>query len=208
MYDSGDWDVDQRMPSNLLDSLIEYTTPARRSGGAGAARSPTRACSTAPFCYLAGHKLVEFNPDERRNFERYVRQRRLRASSTTATTTSTACSPSRSRREMAAIFGADALRKLPNDAPALLAASSSFDGPPATGVRAERLGRRSGARLPARASRSTAASACSTATRTTAASGTTTGATSAGWPRTTPSSRVNIVIYALTVMRSRRERRR
>ena len=27
----------------------------------------------APFCYLAGHKLVEFNPAERRNFERYVR---------------------------------------------------------------------------------------------------------------------------------------
>ena len=25
-YDSGDWDVDQRMPSNLLNSLIEYTT--------------------------------------------------------------------------------------------------------------------------------------------------------------------------------------
>ena len=40
--------------------------------------------------------------------------------------------------------------------------------------------------------------ACSTATRTTAASGTTTGATSAGWRRTTPGSRVNMVMYALT----------
>ena len=27
----------------------------------------------APFCYMAGHKLVEFNPEERRNFERYVK---------------------------------------------------------------------------------------------------------------------------------------
>ena len=26
MYDSGDWDADQRMPSNLLNSLVEYTT--------------------------------------------------------------------------------------------------------------------------------------------------------------------------------------
>ena len=25
-YDSGDWDVDQRMPANLLNSLVEYTT--------------------------------------------------------------------------------------------------------------------------------------------------------------------------------------
>ena len=25
-YESGDWDTDQRMPSNVLNSLIEYTT--------------------------------------------------------------------------------------------------------------------------------------------------------------------------------------
>ena len=25
MYDSGDWDVDQRMPANLVTSLIDYT---------------------------------------------------------------------------------------------------------------------------------------------------------------------------------------
>jgi hypothetical protein len=25
-YHSGDWDTDQRMPSNLLNSLVEYTT--------------------------------------------------------------------------------------------------------------------------------------------------------------------------------------
>ena len=24
-YDSGDWDVDQRMPSNILTSLVDYT---------------------------------------------------------------------------------------------------------------------------------------------------------------------------------------
>ena len=26
MYESGDWDVDQRMPSNILDTLLQYTT--------------------------------------------------------------------------------------------------------------------------------------------------------------------------------------
>jgi hypothetical protein len=50
----------------------------------------------APFCYLAGHKLVQFTPAERRNFERYVRAA-ASSSSTTATTTSTACSPNPSR---------------------------------------------------------------------------------------------------------------
>jgi hypothetical protein len=25
-YHSGDWDTDQRMPSNILNSLLEYTT--------------------------------------------------------------------------------------------------------------------------------------------------------------------------------------
>ena len=78
--------------------------------------------------------------------------------------------------------------KLPNNHP-LYRSFFQFDGPAGHRLRAQRLGRRPGARLPARASRSTAASACSTATRTTAASGTTTGATSASWPRTTPSSR-------------------
>ena len=26
MYDSGDWDVDQRMPNNIITSLIDYTS--------------------------------------------------------------------------------------------------------------------------------------------------------------------------------------
>jgi len=72
MYDSGDWDVDIRMPSNVLNSLIEYTTlkvdPAERV----VALSDPKMLE-APFCYLAGHKLVQFSPVERKNFERYVR---------------------------------------------------------------------------------------------------------------------------------------
>ncbi len=66
-YNSGDWDVDQRMPTNLLTSLVDYTTlrvdPAERV----IALSDPRML-TAPFCYLAGHKLVEFSAAERREF--------------------------------------------------------------------------------------------------------------------------------------------
>ncbi|WP_323846011.1 DUF4159 domain-containing protein [Microbulbifer magnicolonia] len=71
MYESGDWDVDQRMPSNLLNSLVEYTNlkvdPAERI-----VPLADPEMLLAPFCYLAGHKLVEFTEAEARNFRDYV----------------------------------------------------------------------------------------------------------------------------------------
>lgn len=128
-YNSGDWDVDQRMPANLITSLIDYTTlrvdPEER---VVALADP--AMLSAPFCYLAGHKAVEFSDAERRNFERYVRNGGfvfvddcnhdidgLFAKSFEA--------------QMAAIFGAQALKKLPNDHP-LYSSFFTFKGPPAT----------------------------------------------------------------------------
>jgi hypothetical protein len=130
-YDSGDWDVDQRMPANLITSLIDYTNlrvdPKER---VIALADPKML--TAPFCYLAGHKLVEFNPAERRNFERYVRNGGfvfvddcnhdidgLFAKSFEA--------------QMASIFGGKALRKLPNSHPLYRSFFVFKDGPPATG---------------------------------------------------------------------------
>src|SRR5690606_10619377 len=71
-YDSGDWDVDERMPSNMITSLIDYTG-LRVDPKEHVVELADPKMLSAPFCYLAGHKLVEFNPAERRNFERYVR---------------------------------------------------------------------------------------------------------------------------------------
>lgn len=70
-YESGDWDVDQRMPSNLLNSLVEYTTlPVDdRENIVSLGRDDI---FRSPFCYLSGHKLVEFTAQERKNFEAYV----------------------------------------------------------------------------------------------------------------------------------------
>ena len=63
-YASGDWDVDQRMPANLLNSLIEYTTievdPRER-----VVPLASSAVFDAPFSYMAGHRLVQFTPQER-----------------------------------------------------------------------------------------------------------------------------------------------
>ncbi len=70
-YRSGDWNTDQRMPSNILNSLIEYTTiPVDLQekvidlSGNDLFRYP--------FVYLSGHKLVQFDAQEASNFKRYV----------------------------------------------------------------------------------------------------------------------------------------
>ncbi|MBL7864204.1 MAG: DUF4159 domain-containing protein [Cyclobacteriaceae bacterium] len=70
-YESGDWDVDQRMPSNILNSLVEYSTlPVDdRENIVSLSNEEIFRC---PFTYLSGHKLVEFTAAERRNFETYV----------------------------------------------------------------------------------------------------------------------------------------
>ena len=113
MYESGDWDVDQRMPSNVLNSLIEYTNlqvdPKERIVPLADPKM-----LLAPFCYLAGHKLVEFTEAEARNFRDYVNRGGfvfvddcnhdidgLFAKSFEA--------------QMAKLFGDDCLQKLPDD---------------------------------------------------------------------------------------------
>lgn len=131
MYESGNWDVDERAPSNLLNSLIEYTQirvdPVERI-----IPLADPIILRQPFCYMAGHRLVEFTPAERRNFEAYVRNGGfvfvddcnhdidgLFARSFEA--------------QMAGIFGADALHKIPNDHE-IYRSFFHFDGPPATSL--------------------------------------------------------------------------
>ncbi len=56
-YLSGDWDVDQRMPANLLNSLIEYTTVEVASRERIVPLTSDEVLDAA-FCYLTGHRLV------------------------------------------------------------------------------------------------------------------------------------------------------
>ncbi|WP_295129428.1 DUF4159 domain-containing protein [uncultured Chitinophaga sp.] len=70
-YRSGDWDTDQRMPSNILNSLIEYTTiPVNMQEVVVDLASDE--LFNYPFCYLSGHKLVQFDTREAANFKKYV----------------------------------------------------------------------------------------------------------------------------------------
>ena len=70
-YESGNWEVDERMPANVLNSLIEYTSLRVDIKERIVALSDPQMLS-APFCYLAGHRLVQFNAEEKQNFQRYV----------------------------------------------------------------------------------------------------------------------------------------
>jgi len=70
-YRSGDWNTDQRMPSNILNSLIEYTTIPVNTEEKIVELSSDEIFAY-PFCYLSGHKLVQFDTKEASNFKKYV----------------------------------------------------------------------------------------------------------------------------------------
>lgn len=131
MYESGDWDVDQRMPSNILHSLVQYTTlrvdPVERI----VALSDPKMLE-APFCYLAGHKLVQFTKEERANFEQYVRNGGFVFVDDCNHDIDGLFARS-FEEQMKTIFGAGALKKIPNNH-ALYRSFFQFDGPPATSV--------------------------------------------------------------------------
>lgn len=129
-YDSGDWDVDERMPSNLLNSLVEYTT-LRVDPQERVVRLRDPEALRSPFAYLAGHRLVEFDRAEREHFERYVENGGfvfvddcnhdvdgLFARSFEA--------------EMATIFGSKALSKIAPDHPIYSSFFRFASGPPTT----------------------------------------------------------------------------
>lgn len=71
-YRSGNWDADPKMPSNLLNSLVEYTSirvdPNERIVDVG-----SEALSNYPFVYLTGNKMLRFTETERANLRRYLR---------------------------------------------------------------------------------------------------------------------------------------
>jgi hypothetical protein len=131
MYESGDWNVDQRMPSNIADTLLQYTT-LRVDPEEHVIPLADERMMTAPFCYLAGHKLVEFNPDERRNFEAYLKNGGFILADDCNHDIDGLFAKS-FEREIASIFGADRLQKLPQDH-ALYTSFFKFDGPPATSM--------------------------------------------------------------------------
>lgn len=128
-YESGDWEVDERAPANILNSLIEYTT-IRVDLDERVIALADPAMLLSPFCYLTGHRLVSFNHAERQNFEAYVRHGGFVLVDDCNHDIDAVFAHS-FEQQMAAIFGPDALQKIPADHP-LYSAFFRFDGPPTT----------------------------------------------------------------------------
>ncbi|MEL6300820.1 MAG: DUF4159 domain-containing protein [Pseudomonadota bacterium] len=129
MYESGNWGVDPRMPINVLNSLVEYTTlnvdPEER---VIALSDP--AMLQSPFCYMAGHKLVEFSDREAEMFVNYV-QRGGFVFVDDCNHDIDALFATSFTRQMERLFGVDCLQKLPEDHP-VYSSFFDFDGPPTT----------------------------------------------------------------------------
>ncbi|MTI29301.1 DUF4159 domain-containing protein [Xanthovirga aplysinae] len=129
-YNSGDWNTDQRMPSNLMNSLIEYTTltvdPLERVIPLS---SPE--IFKSPFCYLSGHKLVEFNKEEKENFKKYIENGGFVFADDCNHDIDGLFAKS-FEEQMRQIFGEDALKKISNKHPLYHSFFDFDDGPPVT----------------------------------------------------------------------------
>ncbi|MGK6350339.1 DUF4159 domain-containing protein [Parapedobacter sp. DT-150] len=127
-YQSGDWDTDQRMPSNVLNSLLEYTTiPLTMEEKI--VDLATDELFNHPFCYLSGHKLVQFNQQEASHFKQYVQNGGFVFVDDCNHDIDGLFAKS-FEEQMGALFGADALKKIPNDH-ALYSSFFTFEkGPP------------------------------------------------------------------------------
>jgi len=130
-YKSGDWDTDQRMPSNLLNSLLEYTNIPidlqEKVVDLG-----QEALYDYPFCYISGHKLVQFDAVEAAAFKRYV----LNGGFVFADDCNHDIDGLFARSfetQMDALFGGDCLKKIPNDHPLYHSFFDFKKGPPNTG---------------------------------------------------------------------------
>jgi hypothetical protein len=129
-YESGDWDVDQRMPSNLLYSLVEYTTLEVDTQEKITPLSSDDIFNS-PFCYLSGHKLVQFTKKERENFEKYINNGGFVFVDDCNHDIDGLFAKS-FERQVDAIFGSQALKKIPNDHEIYNIFFEFENGPPTT----------------------------------------------------------------------------
>ena len=120
------------MPANLIHSLIQYTTLEVDTEERVVALSD-RAMLRSPFCYLSGHRLVQFTEAERENFETYVRHGGFVFVDDCNHDIDGLFARS-FEMQMAEIFGSEALRKIPNDHPLYHSFFHFEDGPPTTSV--------------------------------------------------------------------------
>ena len=129
-YRSGNWDTDPRMPSNLLHSLIEYTT-VKVNEQEKVIPLESAELFNYPFSYMSGHRLVQFNQKERQNFETYVRNGGFVFVDDCNHDIDGLFARS-FEEQMKQIFGQGALKKIPNNHKVYRSFFTFDEGPPTT----------------------------------------------------------------------------
>ena len=71
IYQSGDWESAQKLPSNLIDSVARYTSIPVRPTGVNVSLANGEILGY-PFVWFTGHLPVRFTDRERANLKRYV----------------------------------------------------------------------------------------------------------------------------------------
>src|SRR5438045_5181843 len=70
-YESGDWDYNPKVCSNVLDAVVQYTSiPVQQNEVVITFDSAELA--SYPFVFMTGHKLVRFSEKERKGLQRFV----------------------------------------------------------------------------------------------------------------------------------------
>ena len=129
-YRSGNWNTDQRMPSNILNSLIEYTTiPVNLQEKVIDLGSND--LFQSPFTYLSGHKLVQFDAQEAAFFKKYVQNGGFVFVDDCNHDIDGLFAKS-FEVQMSALFGAGALKKIPNNHELYRSFFTFEKGPPTT----------------------------------------------------------------------------
>lgn len=129
-YNSGDWNTDQRMPSNVMHTIVTYTDMTVDTKERIVPLSSEKIFES-PFCYLSGHKLVQFDADERRNFKNYVENGGFVFVDDCNHDIDGLFAKS-FEKQMAELFGNKALKKISNKHGIYSAFFNFDDGPPTT----------------------------------------------------------------------------
>ncbi len=120
------------MPSNLMNSLIEYTNLPVDTEERVIPLS-SEEIFQSPFCYISGHKLVEFDNTEAANFKKYVENGGFVFADDCNHDIDGLFAKS-FESQMERLFGSAALKKIPNDHSIYSNFFKFEDGPPNTSV--------------------------------------------------------------------------
>jgi hypothetical protein len=129
-YESGDWDSAPLVPTNLLHSVAQYTAmPVAAQGAVVDLGSPE--LFRYPFVYMTGHLPVRFSRRESDNLRAFVQRGGFVFIDDHNHDVDGAFHKTASA-ELTRIFGAGALRPVPNDHELYRAFFTFPDGPPTT----------------------------------------------------------------------------